>query len=120
MRIFPVAQVHYLLERKGQLLGVSPLLSRALPQEGCDRGIVSCSMGEGLPSELATVIRRNALAGPQLFQYLAVAVRTDNNEDVPVVLGGGAHQGGAADVDLFYGLLQGNAGPDQIGRASCR
>ena len=67
-------------------------------------------MLERLRGEPTTLFQRHAVAGQHLADALVV-VRVHDDHDIREILGGSADHGGAADVDVFQCVFQGDAGP---------
>ena len=71
-------------------------------------------MGEGLGGQAAAVGQGEA-AFPHGGRDVVVPVGAGDHGDGGVVLGGGAHHGGATDVDLLDTGVEGGAGGDGVG-----
>ena len=117
VRVLAVAQVLHLVEGELQTLGVA--LQRHVAgfvgdQRGevvGDRRVVTRGVGEGLHREReAGLVAELAGVGLELFDDAAVVLGVGDDADaallVAVVLGRGAHHGGAADVDVLDRVFQ--------------
>jgi len=62
-------------------------------------------VGKSLPGQFQAQAFR-CLAVAQRRQHFPVPLRVDDDQHVPVVLGGGANHGRTADVDVLNGLFQ--------------
>src|SRR5437762_909983 len=69
------------------------LIIRGRPGKGRRRQALACCQGE------------LALIGRELGQHSLVLIGTGHDRDIPVVLGGRAHHGGPANVDILNDLL---------------
>ena len=76
-----------------------------------DGGVVGGGGGEGLLGEPpAGFAGKRAVVGFQFFDERGVIGDAGDDGDVFEVFGGGADHGGAADVDVFDEVSEGNAG----------
>ena len=105
VRVFPVREVHDLLEREREALG------KRLPvgEPGGDRGLVGRGRRERLCRELSPALARHLAVRRQRVQDLAIALGPAERNAVREVLRGRAEHRGTADVDHLDGLLLADA-----------
>ncbi|OPZ04932.1 MAG: hypothetical protein BWZ09_01451 [Alphaproteobacteria bacterium ADurb.BinA305] len=117
VRVLAVAQVLHLVEGELQALGiglqrhVAGLVGDERGEVVGDRRVVARGVGEGLHREReAGLVAELAGVGLELFDDAAVVLGVGDDADaallVAVVLGRGAHHGGAADVDVLDRVFQ--------------
>ena len=112
MRILAVAQIQMLAKRQIQVIRKGR--RRAADGAGEVRryhGVVLSGVRECLGGEPAShgVVGR-ALIGRQFVEQRAVVARIDHDRDRGMVLGGGAHHGRSADVDVIDRIIVSGAG----------
>ncbi len=109
MRIFTIAQI--LLFTELAVVSLREGLALPLTVNGTqiigNGAVIAGGVFEGLDCQGETVCRRHtALMFCHRLKHLFIIIAIDHNGDGGMILGGGAHHRGAADIDIFDGLRQ--------------
>jgi hypothetical protein len=114
VRVLAVAEGREALGLDREVGGeVAVVLQRALGEPRRDGRVVRGRVGERAGGELAALRDRGAALGDRRDDA-GVRLRRDDDRDVGVVLGRGAHHGGAADVDLLDHVVADRTGGDGL------
>ena len=101
--------------RLGSLIeGLAHILKiQLVGQPAGDRQVVGRRVGEGLGGQHAALLEGETLPRHGLG-HIRVTLRGGHDRDRRMVLRGGAHHGGATDVNLLDALVEGRAGSDRV------
>ena len=113
MRVLTVAQFLLAHERDG-LHGRVGTFAHLAAQAVADRGVVTGRGVEGAQSQLAASLQSHVAFSLDLFKNGGVIGRIGHDGDVAVVLGRGANQGDAADVDVLDQRVKVGAGAGRL------
>jgi hypothetical protein len=112
VRVLAVAHVVALAEAQRERARVGRAgLARHV---GGDRAVVGGRVGEGLGGQLGAQLERGLARDAERLEYAAVVGRLGHDGDAAVVLGGAAHHGRAADVDVLDDLVVLGAGRHRL------
>ena len=115
MRVLAIAQD--LAEPPGDDQGLGEGLLVIARQPSGDRRIIGRGRGIGLAGETAAQRRADrAVAGLELGEHALVIGGIGHHRDRVVVLGRGADQRDAADIDVFDAVVAAGAGGDGLGK----